>query len=108
MRILQKVTLLILRVFYVLLFGIRFRIHSHSLIYVVTSTINKPSYLILSYLILSYLILSYLILSYLILSYLILSYLILSYLILSYLILSYLRTTMVVSYQPEIIVCSRQ
>ena len=32
MRILQKVTLLILRVFYVLLFGIRFRIHSHSLI----------------------------------------------------------------------------
>ena len=32
MRILQKVTLLILRVFYVLLFGIRFRIQSHSLI----------------------------------------------------------------------------
>ena len=32
MRILQKVTLLILRVFYVLLFGIRFRIHSHTLI----------------------------------------------------------------------------
>ena len=44
MRILQKVTLLILRVFYVLLFGIRFRIHSHSLIifiymYVLLSTV---------------------------------------------------------------------
>ena len=46
MRILQKVTLLILRVFYVLLFGIRLRIHSHSLIiflytymYVLLSTV---------------------------------------------------------------------
>ena len=45
MRILQKVTLLILRVFYVLLlFGIRFRIHSHCLIffidmYVLLSTV---------------------------------------------------------------------
>ena len=44
MRILQKVTLLIVGVFYVLLFGIRFRIHSHSLIifiymYVLLSTV---------------------------------------------------------------------
>ena len=44
MRILQKVTLLILRVFYVFLFGVQFRIHSHSLIifiymYVLLSTV---------------------------------------------------------------------
>ena len=44
MRILQKVTLLVVRVLYVLLFGIRFRIHSHSLVifkymYVLLSTV---------------------------------------------------------------------